>query len=95
MAGQSDQRPGPSSSNISLHPIRIRHCHVCSFPPAQDETSAGILAKLARMPVLTVGEGSSFMPAGGAIRLFLEKGRMKIQISGRPGRNRGSKQAPS
>ena len=80
MAGKTVQGR-PIAIGHFASPDQIRHCHVLFVPAAQDGASAPILAKLGRMPLLTIGEGSTFMAAGGAMRLFLEDGRMKFELA--------------
>ncbi|HET6247983.1 MAG TPA: YfiR family protein, partial [Tepidisphaeraceae bacterium] len=60
---------------------QIQSCHLLFVPAAQDAASEAIVAKIGHAPVLTLGEGDSFMAAGGGIRLFLEEGRMKFQLA--------------
>ncbi len=59
---------------------RIEGCQVVFVPAAQDAAAAGILAKAANHPVLTVGQTDAFMQTGGAIRLLVEDGRIKFQL---------------
>jgi hypothetical protein len=59
---------------------RIEHCHLLFVPASQQGTVPAILAKVGNAPVLTVGDGDGFMQQGGAIRLFVEDGRMKFEL---------------
>ncbi len=75
---------------VNGHPIvvthfasvdRIDHCHVLFVPASQQGTVPAILAKVGSAPVLTVGDGDAFMSQGGAIRLFVEDGRMRFELN--------------
>ena len=75
---------------VDDHPIVVKRfasreqigpCHLLFVPLTQDGASAAILARVARTPTLTVGEGGSFLPAGGALRLFLEDRRLKFELA--------------
>jgi hypothetical protein len=59
---------------------RIDHCQVLFVPASQQGIVPAILAKLGNAPVLTIGDGDAFMNQGGAIRLFVEGGRMKFEL---------------
>jgi hypothetical protein len=59
---------------------RIGHCHLLFVPASQQGSAPAILAKVGSAPVLTIGDGDAFMNQGGAIRLFVEDGRMKFEL---------------
>jgi hypothetical protein len=59
---------------------RIEHCHLLFVPASQQGTAPAILAKVGNAPVLSVGDGDEFMNQGGAIRLFVQDGRMKFEV---------------
>lgn len=59
---------------------RIEQCHLLFVPASQQGSVPAILGKVGNAPVLTVGDGGAFMQQGGAIRLFVEDGRMKFEI---------------
>ena len=75
---------------VNGRPIAIRHfasadrierCQILIVPASQQAAAPAILAKVQNAPVLTVGDGDSFMAQGGAIRLFLEEGRMRFELA--------------
>jgi YfiR/HmsC-like len=75
---------------VGNHPIVIKHfatvadlgaCQLLFIPASQDASLNSILAKVGNSPELTVGESDGFMPSGGAIRFFLEDGRMRFQLN--------------
>lgn len=60
---------------------RIERCHLLFVPASQHGITPAILAKVGNAPVLTVGDGESFMTLGGAIRLFVEDSRMRFEVA--------------
>jgi hypothetical protein len=78
-----------ADKTVEGHPIVVRYfssadqiqaCHLLFVPASQDGATSAILGKVANMPVLSVGEGDSFLPSGGGIRLFIEDGRMRFEL---------------
>jgi hypothetical protein len=56
-------------------------CHVFYFGATAGEHADGALASLKGAPVLTVGEGPSFIDRGGMITFVLENDRVKFDIN--------------
>jgi hypothetical protein len=86
-AGALDQ--AMTGKSVNGRPVVVRHfasaervegCQVLFVPEAQDEAVSAVLARAAGRPILTVGQSDAFMRGGGAVRLFVEDGRMKFQI---------------
>jgi hypothetical protein len=76
--------------NISGHALEVsrpqdssswRSCHLLFIADAETRKSAGGLAGLKTLPVLTVSDGKDFSQAGGIIELFVESGRMRFAIN--------------
>jgi hypothetical protein len=74
---------------VEGHPVAVKYfasadqiqaCQLLFVPVPEDGATPAILAKVAGTRVLTVGEGDSFMPSGGGIRLFVEDGRMRFEL---------------
>jgi hypothetical protein len=75
---------------VGKHPIVVKHfdsandigpCQILFVPANLDDSLRAILDKVGKSPVLTVGESDAVMPAGGAIHLFLEDNRMRLEIN--------------
>jgi hypothetical protein len=62
-------------------PERVEGCQILFVPVTQDAAAPAILGKAANRPILTVGQTDAFMRSGGAVRLFVEDGRVKFQIN--------------
>jgi len=60
---------------------RIGRCQLLIVPASQQGAAAAVLAKIGNAPVLTVGDGDDFMTQGGAIRLFVEEGRIRFELA--------------
>jgi len=76
--------------SVNGRPIAVRHfasakqierCQLLIVPASQQAAAPVILAKIANAPVLTVGDGDSFMAQGGAIRLFQQGARVRFELS--------------
>jgi hypothetical protein len=76
--------------NISGHSLEVsrpqdssswRSCHLLFIADAETRKSAGGLAGIKTLPVLTVSDGKDFSQAGGIIELFVESGRMRFTIN--------------
>jgi len=87
-AGALDQAMAGKQANG--HPIVVKHfasadriesCQLLFVPAAQDAAVGAILANAANRPILTVGQTDAFMRGGGAIRLLVEDGHMRFQLS--------------
>jgi hypothetical protein len=78
-----------ADKTAGARPIIVKHfasvddlgpCQLLFVPASQDGSLGAILKRIGTSPVLTVGESDAFMPAGGAIRLFLENGKMRFEL---------------
>jgi hypothetical protein len=75
---------------IANRVIRIRHlmrpedmqgCRILFLGKAQSKSIPMLLADLRNAPVLTVGETSGFLPAGGMICFLLEENKVRFDIN--------------
>jgi hypothetical protein len=78
-----------SGKAIAGHPIVLKHldsanqissCHLLFVPESQDNHLDEIFNAIGNQPILTVGETTKFMLAGGVIRLFIADGRIRFEI---------------
>lgn len=78
-----------AGKSIAGHPIVVKHvateadlppCHVLFVPSDLAGRLKDALARVARDPVLTVGESDAFLRGGGVIRFYLEDGRVRFEI---------------
>jgi hypothetical protein len=60
---------------------QIGRCQLLFVPTAENREVDAISDRIGKNPVLTVGETDVMMAAGGAIRLFLDDGRMRFQLN--------------
>jgi uncharacterized protein DUF4154 len=76
--------------NISGHAIEVwrpqdssswQSCHLLFIAESETHKSAGGLAGIKTLPVLTVSDGKDFSQSGGIIELFVESGRMRFAIN--------------
>ena len=76
--------------NISGHALEVwrpqessswRSCHLLFIADAETRKSAGGLAGIKTLPVLTVSDGKDFSQGRGIIELFVEGGRMRFAIN--------------
>ena len=76
--------------NINGHAIDVSRaqgspwwgdCDVLFVASAETQRSAGGLAAIKMLPVLTVSDGKGFSQAGGIIELFVEGARMRFAIN--------------
>jgi hypothetical protein len=58
----------------------VGRCHALVVPGQQDRPR-DVVAAAAGRPVLIVGEGDNFLPAGGTIRFFTEEKKMRFEIN--------------
>ena len=56
-------------------------CHVLFVASAEAQRSAGGLAAIKMLPVLTVSDGKDFAQAAGIIEVYVEGGRMRFAIN--------------
>ena len=59
----------------------IRECQVVFIPVRDTRRIAGLLRAVQRAEVLTVGETSEFLDAGGMVSLVLTDGKLRLQIN--------------
>lgn len=78
-----------AGKSIAGHPLAVKHvpagadlpaCHVLFIPADQDDRAKDTVARVAQSPVLTVGETDAFEQAGGAIRFYIEDGKVRFAI---------------
>jgi hypothetical protein len=76
--------------NISGHALEVwrpqdslswRSCQLLFIADAETRKSAGGLAGIKTLPVLTVSDGKDFSQSSGIIELFVESGRMRFAIN--------------
>jgi hypothetical protein len=58
-----------------------RRCHILYIGAGEGERGARLLGAVRQSPVLTVGEGSSFLRQGGAIGFVLDRNRVRFDVS--------------
>lgn len=75
---------------VDSHPVTVRYlpaasgleqCHIVFIGRAEQGRSKALLAKLAQLPVLTVGDNSDFIEAGGMIGLIEAEQRIRFNIN--------------
>ena len=75
---------------ISSHPLEIVHlsrdrtarsCHILFISFAEKKRIPQILAELASLPILTVGESDGFLQQGGMIDLIVIDERVKFDVN--------------
>jgi hypothetical protein len=59
----------------------IRPCQILFVSMTADASLQAVIEKIGKAPVLTVGESEELLSTGGAVRLFLEDGKMRFQIN--------------
>ncbi len=78
---------------IAGHPIVLKHldsvnqisgCHLLFVPESEDGDLDDIFNAVGNQPILTVGETTKFMWAGGIIRFFIADGRIRFEIDPAP-----------
>jgi hypothetical protein len=78
-----------ANKTVGTHPIVVKHfasvdaidaCQLLFVPAAQDGSLGAILSKVGNGRILTVGETDAFIAAGGAIRLYVDGGRMRFEL---------------
>jgi uncharacterized protein DUF4154 len=76
--------------NINGHPLDVSRaqaspwwggCHILFVASAETQRSAGGLAAIKMLPVLTVSDGKDFSQAAGIIEVYVEGGRMRFAIN--------------
>ena len=60
-----------------------RGCHIAYFARGERERQARMLDAVKRLPVLTVGEGRTFLEQGGQIAFLVENDRVRFAVSRR------------
>lgn len=74
---------------IAGHPIVLKHldsvnqisgCHLLFVPESEDGDLDDIFNAVGNQPILTVGETTKFMWAGGIIRFFIADGRIRFEV---------------
>jgi len=58
----------------------VERCHLI-FVPAAETGGQAILKRLAGKSILTVGDGEDFTRAGGVIRFYREKNRIRFEVN--------------
>ncbi|HEY1921453.1 MAG TPA: YfiR family protein [Tepidisphaeraceae bacterium] len=75
--------------SIAGHPIVLKHldsasqisgCHLLFIPDSEESHLDDIFNAVGNQPILTVGETTKFMQAGGIIRFFIADGRIRFEI---------------
>jgi YfiR/HmsC-like len=56
-------------------------CHIVFVSSSEEARFAGILSRLDRRVILTVGEGPSFLAAGGHVSFFLEGNHVRFAVN--------------
>lgn len=78
-----------AGKSIAGHPVVVKHvpadsapppCHVLFVPSEDDDYAKGAIARVAQSPILTVGETDAFQEAGGAVRFYIEDGKVRFAI---------------
>jgi hypothetical protein len=59
----------------------VKTCHLLFIAGTNAAVQARMLDEVARLPVLTIGEGERFVQIGGVVGLFLDDGRMRFAIN--------------
>jgi YfiR/HmsC-like len=79
-----------SGKSISGHPITVKHldsraqisgCHLLFVPASEDDRLGDIFNIVGNRPILTVGETSKFLWAGGIIRFLIADGKIRFEIA--------------
>ena len=87
-----------SGQNISGHALEVRRspdsanwraCDLLFIAEAQTRKSAGALADIKALPVLTVSDGKNFSQSDGIIELYVEGDRMHFAVNVRSARRAG------
>ena len=72
--------------SIEMAPMNtedLKHCHLVYFSGAEADRHSKQLPELRKSPVLTVGEGLTFLDQGGQIAFVLESDRVRFSVSRR------------
>jgi hypothetical protein len=70
-------------------PASAAECHVLFVPRTVGEQMERWLAPAQKRPVVTVGEATRFIPAGGIINLLNMDGRIRFEVNGAAARRNG------
>ena len=79
-----------SNKTVDNHPVEVRNtsvmasfdrCHIIFISRAEQGRFKTVLAKLARLPILTVSDISGFAQFGGMIELFEAEQRIRFNIN--------------
>ena len=80
MTGQKAHGRSVDVKNISS-PQDAKNFHIVFVAGAENRRTAQILEATKKAPVLTVGEGESFLDAGGIITLVLEDAQLRFEVN--------------
>jgi hypothetical protein len=78
---------GKSTGSRPLRVVRandikdLKGCQIVFIVVSEPERLSAVLADLNHDPVLTVGESDAFTRAGGMIRFFTEKNRVRFEVN--------------
>jgi len=75
--------------NITLN--EAEHCHLLFISDSERERWPSIISALEKLPILTVGDISSFAEQGGIVNLLKEKDKIQVEINLRAAKRSGLK----
>jgi hypothetical protein len=64
-----------------VSPRAVKTCQLLYLASPDAVAQARMLDEVARLPILTIGEGEQFVHIGGVVGLFLDSGRMRFAIN--------------
>lgn len=76
--------------SVAGHPIIVKHfdspgqihgCHVLYVPASEEDHLTDIFNAVGNQPILTVGETSKFLWAGGIIQFLIADGKIRFEIA--------------
>ena len=79
-----------AGESVGGRPLRVREltsigtvddCHLLFIPAAATSDRKQLLARVRRLPVLTVGDSPAFLEEGGIVELRLVSGRVRFEIN--------------
>jgi hypothetical protein len=59
----------------------LRTCHIVFIASSEQGSAAAVLNAARTLPVLTVGESSSFLAAGGVVNFAIERNRVRFDVN--------------
>jgi len=65
---------------VSESPGALAECHIVFFGEDDEDRNEEILREVTKHPVLTIGDGSSFIEQGGIIHLFQQNNKLRFDI---------------